>query len=134
MAIKVEEGKYYRTRDGRKVGPMAFSDGSKDFAGAPGFGEGNWYTQHSRHFKGEYINVSIFGEQDDDLVAEWVDSTSPVRTVTHREVVPGIYGNVHIHVGANYPHIVSALGMHKPEELRAAAATLVEIAEALEDA
>jgi hypothetical protein len=51
----------------------------------------------------------------------------PVRTVTRRDVVPGIYGRVCVEETG----VVSCESMRSPAELRAAAATLTEIADAL---
>lgn len=66
MTTKIEAGKFYRTRDGRKVGPMEDSGDSlypwKD-------GENAWMKD------GHFLTRSI--ESADDLVSEWVDEPSP---------------------------------------------------------
>jgi hypothetical protein len=62
------------------------------------------------------------------------NTQGPVRTVTRKEIVPGVYGCVKVHdPGSKFVRINmdDALGV---AELRAAAATLIEIADALEDA
>ena len=115
--MKIEEGKYYRTRDGRKVGPVEWSKYGKQFATAPGFAGDQWYTQWNVH-SGFTGRSSINGEFQDDLIDEWTDvpaapkrlmqnwekylsgynqnskppckNTSPF--VTRRELVPGVYG------------------------------------------
>jgi len=96
--MKIEEGKYYRTRDGRKVGPVTFSRNGRPWATAPGFNEHQWYTQWSVHSKYQG-RASIEREDKSDLIAEWTDepglpSLSPF--VTRRELVPGVYGRVAI--------------------------------------
>lgn len=78
MTLQLEEGKFYRTRDGRKAGPISFRRDLPDdrdpwFASAPGFSGVNWYTHHNVHYAGDYANVSAFGQSPSDLVAEWVD-------------------------------------------------------------
>ena len=78
MSIQIEEGKYYRTRDGRKVGPVQFTriDGKvlPLWATAPGFSDAHWYTQYNdAHWAGDYTNASAFNPTVDDLMEEWVD-------------------------------------------------------------
>ncbi len=60
-----------------------------------------------------------------DLIAEWTDG--PIRTVTFKEVVPGVYGKLTVHQCGDYsitPCTVS--------DLRAVIATLTEIADAMD--
>ena len=86
---------------------------------------------------------------DDDLIAPAHPEqapTSPIRTVTRKEIVPGVYGNVSVKQGAKGTVGVAIVGdVHADprvyighcyvtaSELRAAASTLTEIADALED-
>lgn len=56
------------------------------------------------------------------------DLTGPVRTVTRKEIVPGVYGKVQVFGSLN----VSTELMQGADELRAAIATLTQIADALE--
>ena len=58
------------------------------------------------------------------------NTQGPVRTVTRKEIVPGCYGIVHV---ATTGHVGINTYSRNPAELRAAAATLIEIADALED-
>ena len=120
--MKLEVGKYYRTRDGRKVGPLrktALHDVPYEY-------HGKWYTEYGMCegvMKGERL-------PDCDIIAEWSDEPhSPVRTVTRKEIVPGTYGKVRV-TGGMYINVNS---MSTSIELRAAIATLTEIAEALEE-
>lgn len=76
-----------------------------------------------------------------DIIAEWTDEPatpeppSPVRTVTRKEIVPGTYGFITVHSAAGrgvflgFPDDTVA----SPVQLRAAIATLTQIAEALEE-
>lgn len=134
--LKLEVGKYYKTRDGWKVGPMAASKG------------------HDEHFVvdglGLFTSDGVFGWVSGgvrnapapswDLIAEWTDApTGPVRTVTKREIVPGTYSGGVTVVSADdliagcRVSIATALGHADAGQLRAAIATLTEIAGALEE-
>jgi hypothetical protein len=67
-------------------------------------------------------------------------NAGPVRTVTRKEIVPGTYGRIEVldstndgaQVRIDGPHPVSPHLWLTPVELRAAASTLIEIADALE--
>lgn len=79
-ALKIEAGKYYRTRDGRKVGPLMARNNDSyafaaDIAGDIGI----------RIFQKDGVHGSrwIGNEPNLDLIAEWVDepvkATAPVQ-------------------------------------------------------
>jgi hypothetical protein len=113
--VKLEVGKYYKTRDGRKVRPMAISR-----SGVIGVASGEcWWMETGTKHK--------MRDSDHDIIAEWHDF--PVRTVTRKEIVPGAYGKVRV-TGGMYIHVNS---MSTAAELRAAIKTLTQIAEALEE-
>lgn len=80
MSIKLEVGKYYRTRDGRKVGPMRNDAGLIRYP---------WDCDNTRHF---YNNI---GSADDgpkyDLIAEWVDDV-PAAAGAHNRYARTING------------------------------------------
>lgn len=59
--------------------------------------------------------------------------TGPVRTVTRREIVPGQYGALAVAAVAEDSVRIEAPGYLNVAALRAAIATLTEIADALED-
>jgi len=140
MAIKIEEGKYYRTRDGRKVGPMSVWGKYTDKDGAP------LYDCEDRKFSGTYWSSSgsngepsVANSPELDLTAEWTDG--PVRTVTRTEIVPGTYGVLSVGtVGASGARIPINFGssaggerFYDASELRAAATTFIELADALDE-
>lgn len=79
--MEIEKGGFYRTRDGRKLGPAksGFSRGRFEF-------DGDFDMMHERD--GTYCG----SERGLDIVSEWTEG--PVRTVTRREVVPGSYGRL----------------------------------------
>lgn len=125
--MEIEVWKRYRTRGGRKVGPMR-SDAS---FGEPAFieaeGDGRGWSLSGRA-------IGVEHGADEDLIAEWTDG--PVRTVTRKEIVPGTYARITVNdegkaglVGLwlNSGHYFS------PSDLRAAAAVLLELAGALEE-
>lgn len=59
--LTIRTGRYYKTRDGRKVGPASVAGWAEDFEYRVG---GNHYNADGSHF---------YGEKNKDLVAEWVD-------------------------------------------------------------
>ena len=63
--MQIEQGKFYKTRDGRKVGPAKPIENG---------GEYPWNVPHGGKFYG-YANdgVSCIDCDDDDLIAEWTD-------------------------------------------------------------
>lgn len=93
--MKIEAGKYYRTRDGRKVGPaehlpiIPHSEWKFKFDGLLYREDGTWGLKPSLPSPG-------------DLIGEWADpapeAPSPVRTTTKTvtEIVPGTYGPLHV--------------------------------------
>ena len=68
-------------------------------------------------------------------------SEGPIRTVTRREIVPGTYGVVEVNNHDTYPNwalvrVCGVRGVHRElnaDELREAAHTFNQLAEALED-
>lgn len=75
--LKIEEGKFYKTRDGRKVGPIVVAQG-----------RGNPWPWKSRYG----LNIYFFKEDGfscpgsahlhrdaDDIVAEWIDETATAK-------------------------------------------------------
>lgn len=64
--MKIEDGKFYRTRNGRKIGPMRVPPGeywASDVAASDG--KQGWY-EGGFFWRGEKTN--------NDLIAEWVDT------------------------------------------------------------
>lgn len=124
----VKEGMYCKTDDGKKVGPVRRTSQRLtdpwpfvcDYDGTSTellYIRANGETQNGT---GDYTTP--------DLISEW-PSDGPVRTVTRREIVPGVYGAVRVDC-LGYTVVMPS---RSPTELRAAAATLIEIADALED-
>lgn len=131
MGLKLEVGKKYTDRTGNVRGPLRairnpawhkFTDGKL-----------SW---------GEYGAALSTGDQfDNDLIAPWTtEPTGPVRTVTRttREIVPGVYGMVKVTTCPSSPLGVVGInltsdGWWTAADIRAAIATLTEIAQALED-
>lgn len=127
--MKIEEGKYYRTRDGRKVGPVI--EGQKPYkdgrhAHWPFRFEIFWYKSDGFSCPGE----AQLHNDNDDLISEWQDEIpSPVRTVTRREIVAGCYGNIHI----DKRGFITMLATNRAENIREAAHLLNQIAEVLQE-
>lgn len=79
--MQIEAGKYYRTRDGRKVGPIRPWEGVLH----------EWAV-------GDGSNLEGF--DSGDLIAEWTDGPVRTETVTKRRIVPGVYGRLKVTEGA----------------------------------
>lgn len=90
----IEEGKFYKTRDGYKVGPMQkpYAD-SYDFWGLCGERD-RVYLADGTH--GTRAEGGVKNDPDMNIVAEW--SEGPVREVvtTRREIVPGVYDRLEV--------------------------------------
>lgn len=146
--MKIEEGNFYKTRDGRRVGPMKRTDCygtdwiwtvEENFAVDGVWGKA-WKANGSYSAKlGEPEEIT-----DGDLVCEWGNQEkSPVRVRSVKEIVPGQYGKVTVkwrnteQTVGNTVTVGICLGDAwciplNSNELRAAATTLVELAEYLE--
>lgn len=72
--LRIVEGRYYKTRDGRKVGPMIRQPASFE-----------WYDTNPKSGHGWYDNGLIWksGEtkHESDLIAEWVDEPAVAPAV-----------------------------------------------------
>lgn len=72
--MQIEEGKFYRSRGGRKFGPMIRPrNGSRDWIVEPRLDRSayaDWYHD------GQYV---LIGEHEHDLVAEWVNESDETR-------------------------------------------------------
>ena len=144
--MKIEAGKFYRTRDGRKVGPILY--GQPHDPEVDGDQPPPWPFRSGDHWykiDGFSCPGSLSDHTDkDDLIAEWTDEPAgPVRTRTVTEIVPGVYGRIEVYAyrdgtagirprledGGVAGESFAALNA---AELRAAAAVFVQLADALE--
>ncbi len=131
--MKIEVGKFYRTRDGRKVGPVTDVGGAKRNGhwiatipeGLPN--RSSWWTNGRTHL--EYVS-------QEDIVAEWSDG--PVREVvtTRCEIVPGVYGGLVVDLSPAKGYVSVGIGrdarIWTAPELRAAIDVLTQLANVLE--
>lgn len=77
--MKLEVGKDYRTRSGRKIENLQWSEKGNLWATAKGYGDQTWYTQHNTHnYAGDYANTraGTHDKRDDDIVALWDEPES----------------------------------------------------------
>lgn len=132
--LKIEAGKFYRTRDGQKVGPAKYQD---DASGQ----KRNWlvsgcaYRSDGTPYDTGGYNWPL------DLVALWADEpASPVRTVTRREIVPGMYAGDLVEIDRNAVVSEDGVSLWLPRnhrwiatDLRAAAAIFTQLADALDE-
>lgn len=115
--LKIEEGKYYKTRDGRKVGPIRKWEGCLK----------EWAVDGR--------NGYLEGFNTEDLIAEWTDGPVVTETVTKTRIVPGVYDGVEVVASQSQGVIgVYMARTYTPDELDAAAAVLSALAKGLRDA
>lgn len=139
--MRIEEGKFYRSQNGRDSGLAVRhdgDDGSSFFVvGASHYTEAGLYS-----YRGRLPRTPT--DSRDGLAGMDLEGASvgPVRTVTRKEIVPGVYGAVHVENGANGDRVqlrfVSPCDglttWYSADELRAAATVLNELADALSEA
>ena len=130
--MKLEVGKYYKTRDGRKVGPMAIEESQDSTSfhwNVQGAGVGRWDES------GDDGYASTFTVADGDLIAPWTAApTGPVRTVTRKEIVPGVYGGLEVGQAVNgLVFLAMPIANFGQESIDALIANLTVIRDALED-
>lgn len=125
--LKIEEGKYYKTRDGRKVGPFTRRTWTDGFP---------WdESTEDEYFWSDDGSCQVTSGGCNDLIAEWTDGPIVTETVTKTRIVPGVYDGVEV-VASQYEGVI---GIHMartytPDQLDAAAAVLSALAKGLRDA
>jgi len=87
--MKIEAGKYYRTRDGQKVGPMQVPPGSMwsdtvESSTRTDDGRNRGWLKGGRYFSEE--------ESDLDLIAEWTDTPDLTAITTPFGLLDEVYG------------------------------------------
>lgn len=181
--MKLEVGKYYRTRSGEKVGPIhvakkPYRDDLYQYGKTVWYENGKFHTddEHPLDLTAEWPtsaatptvgtlaeigakvgdvvaipsgethkvtqrDLEYWNMSDYRIISRAYDATpSPVRTVTRKEIVPGVYGRVKLHDGGAWGAEIEFVGDYgwtgyprlTPAELRAAIATLTEIADAMD--
>ena len=134
--LKIEPGKFDRTRDGRKFGPLVWAQG-KGHPWPLKTEDGKYYfSEYGHGYVSSSLGVEGHVDSSLNLISEWQDEepTGPVRTVTAKKIISGEYWGVEVReagiltvgVGINY-------GLHNAKDLRNAAKVLNELAEALEE-
>jgi len=127
--MKIEAGKFYKTRDGRKVGPMIWvRDGALPEPYCMFKAEGEEYSwDYHGHYSHTYSGVSQM-----DLISEWpsYDDNGPIREVRRREIVPGVYGIVRL---LSRGSVGVETNLYTAEQLREAAHLFNQLAEVLEE-
>ena len=100
--MKLEVGKYYRTRDGRKVGPLESSD----------YGDaGGYYIEGYGLIKpdGRFGYGSCVFNPDLDLVAEWVDEPEQNPLPQHPTELPDVVALKIADVAREHGYFLSVL-------------------------
>jgi hypothetical protein len=131
--VKIEEGKFYKTRDGRKVGPM---EENPDFNREAGM-RGETYPYYERKSGNSYTEDGISAydvteDCEDNIISEWQEG--PIREVCRRDIVPGQWGIVTVD-NRNTKTITLKIewGSFNSEEIREAAHLFSQLAEVLEE-
>lgn len=131
--VKIEEGKYYRTKNGLTV-LIAKKNEMGIFCGDLQDGRSLGYGDYGEFLGDEGAHPGV------DIISEWQDAQptqGPIREVRRREVVPGVYGRVKISEDGKMIGLTSCGFDHyttiTPGELREAAHLFVQLAEVLED-
>lgn len=122
VSFKIEAGKYYRTRDGRKVGPIVVAQGN----GKP------WpWKDATRPFYYRETGYSCPGAADlhndaDDLIAEWVDEpvtepapiakTAIVAVIENGQPKPSVAPFVHANETLAAKEATRLAGLQKGKE------------------
>lgn len=127
--MRIEEGKYYRTRDGRKVGPMTYIGHYDEYGWCVLDLNNAWWNLEGKAQKGRACV---------DIISEWDEG--PIRTEKVRRIKPGVYGLLGVD-GENEKSVrigfagVMGDGQYfwaTPTELRELARVALEIAEYLD--
>lgn len=126
--MKIEKGKFYKTRDGRKVGPMRDDwnyESLFKFHVTVGELDGDLWEISGKNYR----------SAERDLVSLWQDETpSPIQSKTVTEIAHGTYGHVSIIDSCTkYVRLSVNGGLFEASELRAAALTLTQLADFLEE-
>jgi hypothetical protein len=120
--MKIEHGKFYRGDDGKKYGPMIASS----FAWVQGRAsqiDPDWHIDGRAR-----ANTTV------NLIAEWPDGPVITETIIRKTIKPGAYGPIEISkVYDDGVNIFANPGKWDAPAIRAAIATLSEIADAMED-
>lgn len=126
--LKIEDGKFYWTRDGRKVGRMVKSEFGDYF-----YDPNRTVTSQSWNMDGSFIKGQI---GNIDLVSECHDHDciSPIVTIIKRELKTGVYGAIHLSkIYEDGVNIYANTGKWSASALREAAHLFNQIAEFLEE-
>lgn len=124
--MQIEAGKYYRTRDGRKVGPLRATDNSF----WPMESRGTWWRANGESCEGSMARM----RKENDIIAEWSEGPVRTETVTKRRIVPGVYGGVYVSVGVEGKLVgITVDQFMTAEELDSLAMVASQLAEALRD-
>jgi hypothetical protein len=134
--MKIEEGKSYRTRDGRKArNPRWDSDNHCWFLVIEADSE---YGRSVRvyHSDGTHGDARVPNDPRLDLVAEWTDEPSgPVVVETVKRIVSGTHSGLQVHHvrGDDGVYITADAGLWDASKLRAGAAVMLQYADAFDE-
>lgn len=101
-ALTIQTGKFYKTRDGRKVGPIGPNEGG--LQGYPWQDDSSWsdcWTADGRYYADEV-------DSDHDLIAEWVDEPAPAvaATASNDNAAPKFKVGDRVQISEGAPYIL----------------------------
>jgi hypothetical protein len=119
--VTIIEGRYYKTRGGRKVGPMVQHE--------YGWTADEGFTIYGTDGKRA---LGFGGDEPEDLISEWGEG--PVVTETVKRIVDWSGDDVTVSVHPDGKILIDVRMLtRKPERVKSAIAVLTQLADALED-
>jgi ribosomal protein L7/L12 len=79
--LKIEAGKFYKTRDGRKVGPAFISGNIATFGSTGNYASAVWADDGRSSSRDDKLSL-----KDNDIIAEWIDE--PVAKASNDNAEP----------------------------------------------
>lgn len=104
--IKIEAGKSYKTRDGRKVGPIRLK--ATHGSDGPYRIDGLW-----NYLENGLVGSISNGDHKDDLIAEWIDepvAKPSATTASNDNAQPKFKVGDRVDVTGNRPYLISKIG------------------------
>ncbi len=81
VTLKIEAGKFYKTRDGRKVGPAFISGNIATFGSTGNYASAVWSDDGRSSSRDDKLSL-----KDNDIIAEWIDE--PVTKASNDNAKP----------------------------------------------
>lgn len=106
VTLKIEGGKFYKTRAGRKVGPVRLK--ATHGSDGPYRIDGLW-----NYLENGLVGSISNGDHKDDLIAEWIDepvAKASTTTASNDNAQPKFKVGDRVDVTGNRPYLISKIG------------------------